>query len=100
MAAMHIVQRVAQHYRGIPSALWEALRSSEIERESSHINLCQADGRVDSVINIEIGRVQQPIRLERNMDPVVTQSHRIRERVAEDVILVDGHDLPPRRTGI
>ena len=75
-------------------------RSAEVESEPGHGDLRQADRAGDAVVDAEIGGVDLEVRLEGDVDAVEAEPRLVHQIRAEDVGLVQGHDLAVRVAGV
>src|ERR1044072_2427306 len=96
MIAAQVVQRVRQHKRGVGASIWKAGRSAKIEGRTGDVHLRQADGLSHPVLDAEIGRVEQRVRREQDVDPVETKARFVHDGRAERVSLIERENLAAR----
>src|SRR5262249_11146487 len=94
LIAVQIGRRVADRKRRHLAAAWESCRSSEDQVGTADRDRRQRDRHARLAdIDAECGRVDEGLWDERNADAVETAAQFVDERRAEDVRLVDRHDL-------
>ena len=96
LAPAEVARRVGPPETRVGAPLREIRGPAEIQAQPDDGDLRDANRRRHAVVDAVVGRVQLGVWLERDVDPVETESRFVHEVRSKDVCLVESHDLAVR----